>query len=150
MDQFYGQTTGLQPEKGCAGSTNYGARVTQGRRFRQRHVLRLEVFEYIEVDYKRELGERFGIEFDRLLTITNMPISRFGAVLLSNGEYPAYMRLLRDNYSAGNLLLDLAWLHAWIPLRAAAGRHTVAVVLAADRDGVQDHRHRLPHPSVPI
>jgi radical SAM/Cys-rich protein len=57
----------------------------------------------LEADYKRELGERFGVVFNQLFTITNMPISRFGAVLLSNGEYYDYMSLLRDNFSADNL-----------------------------------------------
>ncbi len=57
----------------------------------------------LEADYKRELADRYGIVFDQLFTITNMPISRFGAVLLSQGEYVDYMQLLRDNYSAENL-----------------------------------------------
>ena len=59
--------------------------------------------EALEADYKRELGERFGVRFNNLFTITNMPISRFGAVLLSLGTYPEYMQLLRDAYSADNL-----------------------------------------------
>ncbi|MEM0953117.1 MAG: arsenosugar biosynthesis radical SAM (seleno)protein ArsS [Pseudomonadota bacterium] len=57
----------------------------------------------LESDYKRELGERYGIVFNQLFTITNMPISRFGAVLLSQGEYHGYMRLLRNSFSAPNL-----------------------------------------------
>ena len=57
----------------------------------------------LQLDYKRELGERFGIDFDHLFTITNMPISRFGAVLLAQGEYYDYMSLLRDNFSQENL-----------------------------------------------
>jgi radical SAM/Cys-rich protein len=57
----------------------------------------------LEADYKRELGERFGIQFNQLLTITNMPISRFGAVLLAQGEFEAYMQLLRENHNTGNL-----------------------------------------------
>lgn len=57
----------------------------------------------LEADYKRELGQRFGIRFNQLMTITNMPISRFGAVLLSQGEYVPYMQLLRDNYAEANL-----------------------------------------------
>ena len=57
----------------------------------------------LEEDYKRELAERFGIVFDNLFTITNMPISRFGAVLLSQGEYVDYMQLLRDSFSDDNL-----------------------------------------------
>jgi radical SAM/Cys-rich protein len=70
----------------------------------------------LEVDYKRELGQRFGIEFNQLFTITNMPISRFGAVLLAQGQYQDYMDLLRDNFSADNLatvmcksLLSIDW-----------------------------------------
>jgi radical SAM/Cys-rich protein len=59
--------------------------------------------ETLEADYKRELAARFGVHFNALFTITNMPISRFGAVLLSHGEYDAYMRLLRDNYTDANL-----------------------------------------------
>jgi beta-fructofuranosidase len=48
----------------------------------------------LEADYKRELGERFGIVFNQLFTITNMPISRFGAVLLAQGNYAG--RVCRD------------------------------------------------------
>lgn len=70
----------------------------------------------LEEDYKRELGERFGIVFDQLFAITNMPISRYGAVLLSQGQYHSYMALLRDSFSAANLetvmcktLLSIDW-----------------------------------------
>jgi radical SAM/Cys-rich protein len=70
----------------------------------------------LERDYKRELGERFDIIFNRLFTITNMPISRFGAVLLAQGQYHEYMQLLRNSYSAENLdtvmcrsLLSIDW-----------------------------------------
>ncbi len=57
----------------------------------------------LQADYQRELGDRFGIRFNQLFTLTNMPISRFGAVLLAQGQYTDYMRLLRDNFSAANL-----------------------------------------------
>lgn len=57
----------------------------------------------LEADYKRELGERFGIRFNRLLTLTNMPISRFGAVLLAHQQFNDYMRLLRDHHNEANL-----------------------------------------------
>jgi radical SAM/Cys-rich protein len=57
----------------------------------------------LEADYRRELKTRFGIHFNNLLTITNMPISRFGSVLLAQGQYHDYMRLLRDNYSDANV-----------------------------------------------
>ena len=57
----------------------------------------------LEADYRRELSQRFDINFSQLFTITNMPISRFGAVLLAQGQYVEYMGLLRDNFSADNL-----------------------------------------------
>ena len=57
----------------------------------------------LQADYQRELADRFGIRFNQLFTITNMPISRFGAVLLAQGQYSAYMQLLRDSFSAANL-----------------------------------------------
>ena len=59
--------------------------------------------EALERDYKQQLREHFDIEFNHLLTITNMPISRFGAVLLAKGEFEQYMTLLRDNFSPSNL-----------------------------------------------
>jgi radical SAM/Cys-rich protein len=57
----------------------------------------------LEADYKRELAERHGIVFDRLYTLTNMPILRFGSTLVSKGQFGDYMRLLRDNFCANNL-----------------------------------------------
>lgn len=49
----------------------------------------------LEADYRRELNERYGIVFNRLFTITNMPIHRFALHLRKDGEYEAYMdRLL--------------------------------------------------------
>ena len=70
----------------------------------------------LEADYKRELGQRYGIRFNQLLTITNMPIQRFGAVLLSSGQYDEYMALLRGSYNDDNLdtvmcrhLLSVDW-----------------------------------------
>lgn len=57
----------------------------------------------LEADYKRELKSHFGIEFTRLFTITNMPIQRFGAVLLSQGQFDSYMQLLKDACRPANL-----------------------------------------------
>jgi len=57
----------------------------------------------LEADYKRILKEQFGIVFNQLFTITNMPISRFGGMLLSKGLYNKYMGILKDNYSEANL-----------------------------------------------
>jgi len=57
----------------------------------------------LEQDYRRHLADTCGIHFDRLLTITNMPIQRFGSTLVSKGEFRNYMALLRDNYRKENL-----------------------------------------------
>lgn len=57
----------------------------------------------LEEAYKRELFDRFGITFNGLFTITNMPISRFGSVLLSKGHFDGYMQLLKASYSEANL-----------------------------------------------
>ncbi len=53
----------------------------------------------IEADYKRELARRHGIVFDRLYTITNMPINRFLDYLLTSGNYDAYMRKLAGAFN---------------------------------------------------
>lgn len=53
--------------------------------------------------YKDELGGQFGITFNRLLTIANMPIGRFGSVLISKGQFNDYMRTLRGAHSDDNL-----------------------------------------------
>ncbi len=57
----------------------------------------------LEADYKRILAEKFGIVFNQLFTITNMPISRFGGMLLAKGLYNKYMDILKDNYAEANL-----------------------------------------------
>lgn len=57
----------------------------------------------LEADYKRVLGEAFGIVFNRLFTLANMPIARFGSTLISKGQFNAYMTLLRESYSEANL-----------------------------------------------
>jgi len=57
----------------------------------------------LEAAYKRELHLRYGIAFNQLFTITNMPIKRFGSTLISHGEFASYMQLLKEAYSEGNL-----------------------------------------------
>ena len=57
----------------------------------------------LEADYKRELGEHFGIEFNQLFALANMPIQRFGSTLISKGQFQPYMKLLKDSYVAANL-----------------------------------------------
>ena len=69
----------------------------------------------LEVGYRRHLGER-GVVFNRLLTLTNMPIARFGSTLLSHGQFADYLQLLKDSYCPNNLgavmcrqLLSVDW-----------------------------------------
>ncbi|WP_028304827.1 arsenosugar biosynthesis radical SAM (seleno)protein ArsS [Oceanospirillum maris] len=59
--------------------------------------------ETLRADYQRELKQAYDVEFNDLLTITNMPISRFGSMLLSKGQFEGYMRLLKDSFSKENL-----------------------------------------------
>jgi radical SAM/Cys-rich protein len=70
----------------------------------------------LESDYKKNLWDEYGLCFNSLFTITNMPISRFGSMLLSKGEFDQYMQLLRDSYCKDNLttvmcrnLLSVDW-----------------------------------------
>jgi radical SAM/Cys-rich protein len=57
----------------------------------------------LEADYKRVLGEHFGIVFNRLFTIANMPIQRFGSTLVTKGQFNGYMDLLRGAHRPENL-----------------------------------------------
>ena len=57
----------------------------------------------LEVDYKRELRGRFGVVFNQLYTIANMPIARFGSTLVSKGEFETYMKRLRVSHRDENL-----------------------------------------------
>ena len=55
--------------------------------------------EKLEADYKRELREHFGIEFDRLFVITNIPIQRFASYLHASGKFEGYMDLLVNHFN---------------------------------------------------
>jgi radical SAM/Cys-rich protein len=59
--------------------------------------------EQLESDYKRVLGERFGVVFNRLFTLVNMPIQRFGSTLVSKGQFNQYMDLLHGAHRDENL-----------------------------------------------
>ncbi|TAK85580.1 MAG: radical SAM/Cys-rich domain protein [Betaproteobacteria bacterium] len=59
--------------------------------------------EALEADYKRVLGERFGVVFNRLLALANMPIQRFGSMLISKGKFNEYMALLHGAHRDENL-----------------------------------------------
>ncbi len=57
----------------------------------------------LEADYKRELENRFGIQFNGLFTLANMPIQRFGSMLISKGGFDEYMDLLKAAHQEHNL-----------------------------------------------
>jgi radical SAM/Cys-rich protein len=57
----------------------------------------------LEADYRRELRSRYGIEFTRLFTITNLPISRFLDDLLQSGQFDTYMHRLVDAFNPATL-----------------------------------------------
>ncbi len=117
--------------------------------------------EALERDYKRVLGETFGIEFNRLYTLANMPIARFGSMLISQGKFNAYLELLRESYREENLdavmcrsLVSVDWQGyvydcdfnqmLGLPLRVAGKpRMKLEELLGRDLDGnaiaVRDH-----------
>ncbi|QDT66819.1 arsenosugar biosynthesis radical SAM (seleno)protein ArsS [Calycomorphotria hydatis] len=53
----------------------------------------------LEAAYREQLLSRFGIEFSRLFTITNMPISRYLEDLISDGKYEEYMKKLVEAFN---------------------------------------------------
>jgi len=57
----------------------------------------------LEADYRRVLGEQYGIVFNRLFTLANMPIQRFGSMLISKGEFARYLDLLQHAHLDANL-----------------------------------------------
>lgn len=57
----------------------------------------------LESEYRERLAADFGIVFDRLLTLTNMPIKRFAHALQRDGEWEAYMGLLVNHFEPANL-----------------------------------------------
>jgi radical SAM/Cys-rich protein len=74
----------------------------------------------LEQDYKRILGKQFGIQFNRLFCLTNMPITRYATHLKLRGEYDPYMDLLETNFNATTLdkvmcrnLISVGW-DGWI------------------------------------
>ena len=72
--------------------------------------------EVLERDYKMILNEQFGIVFNRLYCLANMPITRFEKLLKLRGEYDAYMNLIESNFNPKTLewvmcrdLLSVGW-----------------------------------------
>jgi radical SAM/Cys-rich protein len=72
--------------------------------------------EVLEADYKAHLGQTFGIVFNQLFAMTNMPIQRFGSRLISKDLFDRYMQLLHGAHRDENLehvmcrnLLSVDW-----------------------------------------
>jgi len=70
----------------------------------------------LEKDYRQHLESHYGIHFNKLRTLTNMPIKRFGSTLVSQGRFADYMELLRSTHQESNLagvmcrtLLSVDW-----------------------------------------
>jgi len=70
----------------------------------------------LEQDYRQHLDTQYGIHFNKLRTLTNMPIKRFGSTLVSQGRFAEYMDLLRSSHKETNLadvmcrtLLSVDW-----------------------------------------
>ena len=70
----------------------------------------------LERDYKRILNDQFGIVFNHLYCLSNMPITRYETHLRLRGEFDRYMKLLADNFNAATLdqvmcryLISVGW-----------------------------------------
>ena len=57
----------------------------------------------LEADYKREFTGHFGITFNKLYTITNLPISRFASWLRHENKYEEYLNLLIGAFNPGTI-----------------------------------------------
>jgi radical SAM/Cys-rich protein len=57
----------------------------------------------LQAAYKQHLGEKYGVAFNELFTLANMPIQRFGSMLISKGQFNAYMNTLRSAHRDENL-----------------------------------------------
>ena len=66
--------------------------------------------------YQAHLADQFGVVFNQLFTLANMPIQRFGSMLVSKGQFNSYMQLLREAHRNDNVehvmcrnLLSIDW-----------------------------------------
>ncbi len=57
----------------------------------------------LEADYKVELDKAFGIKFNQLFAITNIPIARYASYLKRNKQLDEYMQLLVDNFNPSSI-----------------------------------------------
>jgi radical SAM/Cys-rich protein len=103
----------------------------------------------LEQEYKRILAEQFGITFNQLFCLTNMPITRYATHLKLRGEYDRYCDLLADNFNRATLdqvmcrnLISIGWEGSVydcdfnqmldLPLRDRAGEPLNIVSLSLD------------------
>jgi radical SAM/Cys-rich protein len=115
----------------------------------------------LEAAYRQELAARYGVVFNHLLALANMPIQRFGSQLLSKGQFKPYMELLKSAHRDENRaavmcrnLLSVDWqgyvydcdFNQMLKLPLGAGhaeRTTLAELLERDLTGapvrVADH-----------
>ena len=70
----------------------------------------------LEKEYKKELSSRYGILFNQLFAITNMPISRYLDYLLTSGNYEMYMDKLISAFNPASVqnlmcrnMLSVGW-----------------------------------------
>ncbi len=59
--------------------------------------------EALEIDYKRELKKHFGVVFNRLYTLANLPIGRFAASLRRDNKLGEYMELLINSFNQATI-----------------------------------------------
>lgn len=57
----------------------------------------------LEQAYKQHLSQEYGIVFNSLFAIANMPIQRFGSMLVTQGRFDGYLQLLKQHFRAENL-----------------------------------------------
>ncbi len=57
----------------------------------------------LEADYQRHLQARYDVRFNQLYVLANMPIQRFGSLLISKGRFEEYLALLKGAYQPQNL-----------------------------------------------
>ena len=106
----------------------------------------------LQADYQRELRTHFGIEFNALYALANMPIQRFGSTLVSKGTFADYLDLLQHSHQSANLvgvmcrtLVSVDW-QGWLydcdfnqqlnlPLGTAGVRRHLRELLQADVAG---------------
>lgn len=70
----------------------------------------------LEAEYKKKLFDEHGITFNQLFTITNMPIKRFGSMLLSKNIFSDYMQTLKSSFNPESMsslmclnMLSIRW-----------------------------------------